>query len=224
MHHDTLGDGTTTGIPVRGDIIVAQYSAGEILWARLPKGDAGALLKSGATDTDWFPKGSANQIIRVNVAGTDIEYFDRKHTLLDGGGDDGWHTDTDSGSPVQGDIIVAQDVGGTDKWKRFAKGAAKRPLRMNDAGTDPEWYDGPDDEIKSLSVQDSVTGNAHSLQSKTRDVTVTEGLITNITATPGSWYTWGTLYTVPTGGSQYQVLQKLSATNYDYGWDWVRAH
>jgi hypothetical protein len=50
------------------------------------------------------------------------------------------HTDTETGTAVRGDIIMANS---TPAWARFSKGAAKRYLRMATTGLDPEWAINP---------------------------------------------------------------------------------
>jgi hypothetical protein len=46
------------------------------------------------------------------------------------------HTDTESGAPVQGDLIVANS---TPKWARFPKGAANQILGVQASGATLEW-------------------------------------------------------------------------------------
>jgi hypothetical protein len=46
------------------------------------------------------------------------------------------HTDTESGDPVQGDLIVAN---ATPKWARFPKGAANQILGVQASGATLEW-------------------------------------------------------------------------------------
>ena len=48
------------------------------------------------------------------------------------------HLDSVPAAPVRGDLIVGSAV---PDWQRFARGAALTRLRMNPAGTDPEWFD-----------------------------------------------------------------------------------
>lgn len=46
------------------------------------------------------------------------------------------HSDSLAGTVVRGDLIVGNS---TPKWARLAMGAANKLLRVNRAGTDPEW-------------------------------------------------------------------------------------
>ena len=70
----------------------------------------------------------------------------------------------------------------------LALGGAQRPLRVNAGATAPEWYDGP---IATFTVLTNFQVTGITLQKKTRSITVTEGIVTNIGAESG----WTTVHT-----------------------------
>jgi len=98
---------------------------------------AGDILVNNATKFVRLARGSANQPLKVNSGGTDLDYG----TLPIGGGGTGQTTasaafDALSGLTVAGDIIIGGASGARSK---LAIGTANQLLRTNSGATAPEW-------------------------------------------------------------------------------------
>jgi hypothetical protein len=87
--------------------------------------DGQLVVVSGSPDSLYrVVGGNPNSLSQIVAAGA-------AHNVLSA-----THTDTVVGAVVRGDIIVGNS---TPKWTRLGIGAAKTGLRINAAGTDPEW-------------------------------------------------------------------------------------
>ncbi len=148
---------------VRGDLITGQGATPK--WTRLARGGANTILKSNGTDPAWssdatglvnVPAGALVGDVAAARLGTgtpDSTTFLRgdrvwspstvaAHNLLSAS-----HPDVAAASPVRGDIITSQGVGGA--WTRLPKGAAGTVLRS----------DGTDVVYSIVNLATDVTGN-----------------------------------------------------------------
>lgn len=106
------GGGATSPLTTKGDIW--GYSSAD---DRIPVGSNGQVLLADSTQALGVKWGAVSAGVNALLDGTN-------------------HTDTAAGTVVRGDLIVGNS---TPAWARFAKGGRRHDLRMNVAGTDPEW-------------------------------------------------------------------------------------
>lgn len=127
-----ISNGTVTGATITGGtvsgltapIAIADGGTGQITKtaafdALSPLTTQGDILTHNGTNNVRLARGTAGKYLRVNAAGTDVEWGD------------GYVTPT----TTQGDLIVRGAAADT----RLAIGTAGQVLKVNAGGTDPEW-------------------------------------------------------------------------------------
>lgn len=102
FEHNLLGPkhaDTTTGTPVKGDLIAARSLSGVTTWTRLPIG------------TDDYVLTADSSVTRG------VSWASSVHTLLGAK-----HSDTTTGTPAKGDLVVGTTVGASTTWTKKSVG------------------------------------------------------------------------------------------------------
>ena len=119
---------------------------------------AGELLVNNGTKFDRKGKGSANEFLKVNSSGTDIEWAELSIGTVNVDLDTVKHSTTNS----LGDILV--NTG--NKYDRRAKGSANQYLKVNNGATDLEWA-GLALNVDTETIKHSTTNNSGDLIANT---------------------------------------------------------
>ena len=147
LTNKTLGTGTNAFI----DVINLRHGT---------TNNAGDLVANTGTKYDRFPRGTADQILKMNASGTGLEWGvlpgawnpSAVETLSNKTLNAGSNTITDT-STALGDLFVSNGT----KFVRKARGSADQVLKVNSAGTDIEWGTQTAQSIPTIKMPDGTS-------------------------------------------------------------------